>query len=333
MILGFSKGKIRQTSLVNLKSRQSVNFRPPHLQFHLIVYRDTESATWSIYHWATFRYMSGSPLETLDADILTYTKQMKDLKREQTFVQSRSLRQAVLNLRGKDNREDPTSFVGEAWNVKELEVAKKDPFFLAGIVTFQTTLLTYFGEHKRLADWTIELGPDFLAKVHVSSCHVTMNTFVKGVSCFAVARQTRKKKYAKLGQYFLSKIKKWLDMGNPNVKHYESLLEAELLAYKGKTFAAVKQYEVAVLLAARAGYQQDAGLASERLAEYHLTVMDDQEEATYRLRESIKYWRGWGAIAKVEALERKYVDMIGQPTEVFTLAQPIPEESSTSNEL
>ena len=238
------------------------------------------------------------------------------------------MRQAVLNLRGKDNRQDPTRFVGMAWTEKELEIAKHEPFFLAGILTFQSSLFTYFGEHLKLADWTIELGPDYLAKVHVSSTHVCMHTCMKGVSCFAAARQTRKKKYAKLGRYFLSKIKRWLDMGNPNVKHYESLLEAEFLAYRGKKYAAVKQYEVAVLLAARAGYQQDAGLASERLGEYHLTDMSDQEEAAYRIGEAIKYWRGWGAIAKVEALEKKYTEILAQPTEVFTITQPIHEEPS-----
>ena len=41
-------------------------------------------------------------------------------------------------------------------------------------------------------------------------------------------------KYAQAAKKLHAKIKKWSKAGNPNVKSYESLLDAELMALQGK---------------------------------------------------------------------------------------------------
>ena len=121
-----------------------------------------------------------------------------------------------------------------------------------------------------------------------------------------MARKTGKKQYAKLGKLCRTKIKKMLDVGNPNVSHYDALLEAEYTAYIGQHISAIKLYEIAILLAGRGGYQQDAALASERLGEFQIDVMNDMDEGRYRIGEAIKYWGGYGAMSKVKHLEQKY---------------------------
>jgi hypothetical protein len=147
------------------------------------------------------------------------------------------------------------------------------------------------------------------------------DTYLKGVSCFAAARETGKSHYAKLGEICRSKIKKWIHKGNPNVKHYEALLDAEALVWQGKYSTAMKSFELAVLLAGRGGYQHDAALASERYGEFHLSIMKDNEEGIYRLKEAARYWRCWGAHAKVEALERHSaaVGRLQKPTDIIGL--------------
>jgi hypothetical protein len=269
-----------------------------------------------------FHYIVGSSLERLEADATLYLTQMEELKRDQSIKLTRLLRQVLLNLLGRDNQDDPTRLYGEAGEKDDLELARNDPFWIAGVRLYQGILDTYFDEHTRQADILVEFGHDYLAKAHVASPNIVFDTYLKGVSCFAAARQTRKRKYARLAQICRSKIKKWLDMGNPNVMHYDSLLDAEAMALKGKRFAAIKHYEVAILLAARSGYQQDAAFASERLGEFQLSAMNDVEEGSYRLRESIKYWASWGAMGKVADLERKYPNFLRppQPTEIFTVA-------------
>jgi hypothetical protein len=252
----------------------------------------------------------GSPLETLEADALMYLKQMKALKRAQAATITLSLRQVLLNLLGRDNREEPTNFSGASVSPEDLENFLADPYYCPFATAFHGILLTFFGEYVRYADMVVKFGHDYVQKGVLAGPINILDTLMKGVSCLAAAQETGKKKYAKLGQIIRSKIKKWLAMGNPNVKHYESLLDAEWKAFKGKSFDAVKHYEATILMAARAGYQHDAALATERLGAFHLRVTGNREDAAYQIGRSIQYWGEWGAVAKVRHLEEKYADLL-----------------------
>lgn len=268
---------------------------------------DTESATYAIFHWLAIKYIVGTPLDSLEADGALYLKQMIDLKREQVVKITKCLNQMVLNLMGENDSEDPLQFFGLGLTEEELETSKTDTFWNASVLFHHGILLAYFGEHVRHADSFRIAGHGYLAKAHLASPNNMIDTYLKGISCYAAARETgKKRRYGKLGNICRSKIKAWLQMGNPNVKHYDTFLDAEAFALKGKKLAAIKQYEATILQAARSGYQHDAALASERLGEYQLSVMNDKEEGAYRLREAEKYWRSWGAFAKVHHLERAH---------------------------
>ena len=284
--------------------------------------RETESAAFAVYHWLAIRYNIGSPLESLEADVSLYLKQMIDLKRGQAVKLLKSLHQAILILMGEHYSDDPMHFAGGAMSEDDYKMAQDDSYWMASLYTYRGTVFPYFGEHVANADTLHELGHNYLEKTHPGSPNNMVDMYLKGVSCFAAARQTRKREYAKLARICRSKIKKWLDLGNPNVKHYDTFLDAEALALKGKRFSAIKHYEVTILQAGRSGYQQDAALASERLGEYQLSVMKNSDEGVFRLREAEKYWRSWGASAKVQHLVSKYPEVFRAiPTgEIFTLS-------------
>jgi hypothetical protein len=265
---------------------------------------------WSIYHWLLYKYYIGSPLESLEADMLMYLKQMKVLKRDQAAYVTKVLRQLVLNLLGRENVDNPTRFSGTSLTEKEVELFRQNPFIGASIFSLRGMLYTFFGEYVYFADMVLKVGHDHYQKVHVGSANNMWDTFNKGVSCFAAAQETGKRKYFKMGQIFRSKINKWLDMGNPNVKQYGLILDAERLAFQGKKYDAIKRYEAAILLSARGGYQQDAALATQRFGEFYLTVMGDREEAAYQISQSMKYWGQWGSMAKVRHLQEKYADLL-----------------------
>lgn len=280
--------------------------------------RDTESAMWSIYSWLTYKYILGSSLDALDADSLMYLKQMDSLKRDQAVYLTKALRQVVLNLLGRNNAENPTRLSGASFSEEDFARFKDSSFFGPMFFVYHGILFTYFGEYVHYADLVMKLDHAHFQKAHVASPNNLWDTFLKGVCCFAAAQETGKKKYAKMGQIFRAKIKSWLDVGNPNVKHYSSLLDAEAKAFNGNKFSAINNYEVAVLLAARGGYLHDAALASERLGSFYLKL-GDREEATFRIGQSIKYWREWGATAKVGHLEEKYVDLMPKPLGIVVM--------------
>jgi hypothetical protein len=281
------------------------------------VVSDTETATWAIFLWLCIKTQIGSSLDTLEADSLLYFKQMKALKRDQVLSLTQALRQAYLNLLGRNNIDNPTHFPGDVLSEEELERFRANPFFGPVVDSFHGMLLVYFGDYVRYADLVIQMGHDSLQKAWFTSPFNMWDTLLKGVSCFAAAQETRKKKYAKMGQRFRMKYKKWLSMGNPNLLHYDALLDAEFMAFKGnKKNAAIKYYETAIMLAVRGGYQQDAALATERCGAFYLTVMGDRENATYQIGQSMTYWREWGAISKVHHLQEKYADLMPRPSEV-----------------
>jgi hypothetical protein len=60
-------------------------------------------------------------------------------------------------------------------------------------------------------------------------------------------------------------------------------------------------------------------MANERFGEFLLNDMLDREEAVYRLEESIKLYKEWGAHAKADILLKKYADLWPKPSKVMTM--------------
>jgi hypothetical protein len=269
---------------------------------------DSRTTGWSAVNWLQLNLYAGSPLHVLVVDFEMFMSQMKAMNMHQPYKFIQPVYQAVLNLTGHDNIDDPTILVGHSLSDKELHACLNDPFFKPSICIHQCMLLTYFGEHEKHAGLFAEIGPDYVSDALVAAPENMMNTFVNGLSSFAAAFQTGEKRFAKLGEGCRKRIKKWADMGNPNVKHYDILLDAEYYALRKKNSIALDRYHSAIVSATDGGFIQDAALASERLAEFHLNVSGDTSEGHNRIRQSAGYWQAWGAIGKVRHLQAKYPD-------------------------
>ena len=144
-----------------------------------------------------------------------------------------------------------------------------------------------------------------------------IEAYTKGVSCFEAARRTKNRKYAKIGQQIRRRVKNWIAKGNPNLGHVDILLEAEHAALKRKPSLARQKFELAVFLSARSGLMLDAGLASELFGEYCLEL-GDVGDATFHLKDAIKFYTDVGAAGKVRQLSVKYSDLLPRPTEVIS---------------
>jgi hypothetical protein len=125
-------------------------------------------------------------------------------------------------------------------------------------------------------------------------------TFTRGISLYALARRTKKRKFKKHALRVKKAVEAWADKGNPNVIHHLRLLNAEHASLNGKKTKACQLYREAITLATRGGFLHDAALANERYADF--VVDDDVDEAAYRLEESVRFYSQWGATQKVEML-------------------------------
>ena len=124
-----------------------------------------------------------------------------------------------------------------------------------------------------------------------------------------------------MGKLMRSKVKAWLKKGCPNVIHLAPFLDAEYEVAVAKGIdisSAIKKFESAVLLSARGGYLLDAAIVSERFGEVYLEKLKDEEHASFRLCQAIKYYKEAHAYGKVDDLESKYGYLIAKPKEILT---------------
>ena len=127
------------------------------------------------------------------------------------------------------------------------------------------------------------------------------------MSCVALAHRdgathrTRKQQAKK----FLKKLKGWANKGNPNVQHYESLLEAELASCNGKPFVvAAKHCECAILMSGRMNFMNGFGLAHEKFGD-HCSRNGDIAGAKDHHQRALESHHAWGAAARVELLRKR----------------------------
>jgi histidine kinase len=257
-------------------------------------------------------FQSGRSLKLLEADCGIYYKQMKEHQTEHTADVTSLFWQIILNLTGRSAhssvlRGDVMVDSQKIYDVDD----DQGPILLAVYKALQSRLCVIFGEHEKGA--ALALGvprDDLLSKVAIGHPLIMGDTFTRGVCLFAMARKTKRRKFARRAKEIRLLIKSWGDQGNPDVRHYLALLDAEMAALKGKIQTAEKHFQDAVITAARGGFIHDAALASERYGEFLLNDKPqpcelDKREASYRFGEAVKYYSDWGADSKVASLQNR----------------------------
>ena len=172
------------------------------------------------------------------------------------------------------------------------------------IDSFQMHLFARLAEYEKGAAMFASRGFDF-PKANPAHPGFMDAVCSGGICAFAMTRR-RKSKYRKCALKARSLVKTWLKKGNPNVKHFDALFDAEAAALQGKQKKAEDFYRSAIAVASRGGYTHDSALANERYGDYLLTVLCDREEARYYLSAAAKLYMEWGAVAKVDRMQAQY---------------------------
>lgn len=166
-------------------------------------------------------------------------------------------------------------------------------------------LLLFFGHHETRTERLMgeekgktcsELFPGFISG--------RIETFHRGIAWFAMARRKGKRKYRNKALKIKKLIAKWSKAGDPNVRHFDRMLDAELAVLDKKYGMADQFYKEAILLAARTGHIHHSALFNERFGEYHLEVSGDKDNSKYYIEQAINYYIEWGAMGKAEQLSR-----------------------------
>jgi hypothetical protein len=113
-------------------------------------------------------------------------------------------------------------------------------------------------------------------------------------------------------------VKEWVKNGNPNVEHYDFLLDAEHEALKLKGYdsehdgkspkgyqAVDKLYQKAIESANRLGHLQHSAVCNERYGDFLLQIGWDKSGWACHLSKAAGLYEEWGAVGKVKELKLK----------------------------
>ena len=146
--------------------------------------------------------------------------------------------------------------------------------------------------------------------------------FFFGLIALRIAMSSKgfqKKKQLKIAQKIIQEMERWTRHGGLNCLHKLLILKAEYNAFQflctpqrlccGRgtilDFRSVQlDYDRAIVTSARIGFRNDAALAAERAYEFCLKGNSMFLARSY-FKQSIQFYREWGAIAKVNQLLQK----------------------------
>ena len=235
---------------------------------------------------------------------------MVEFKRETCHADISIYCETVQNLIGRFDG-DPTIMKSE-----NRFLSHSDHTVLNVFYSCQCILYMYFGEYEKGAELAIKRS-DAYAQGAPGHVWIMIETFARGMCLYAMARETRKRSFKNEAMKVHKTIKSWVRKGNPNVKHYGLLFNAELAALNGKRDAAEGWYQSSIVSAARRGHVHESAFASERYGDFLLEERNDSEEARHKFEDAIQRYCEWGAAKKASMLRDAHQDLWQKHSEVF----------------
>ncbi len=226
--------------------------------------------------------------------------------------------QVVLNLMGRS--ENTVILTGKAMDQEKLlqeSLETKNDRIRFLISCHRLYVAFIFDQYEiameQLEEWNMHKG--YLQKAIPGTFGIVTISFHCALTCISMAQKTKKRKHRKMARSFARAIEEWVDKGNPNVRHYDELLQAEFASLDGKGPHAEHHYETAILLCGRRGMRNVWALAHQRRGEFHLREGND-DDALYDINNAIRLYEEWGAKAKAEQLKEKHGKLLGHLSEI-----------------
>jgi tetratricopeptide (TPR) repeat protein len=211
-----------------------------------------------------------------------------------------TLLQMISNLMGES--EDPCVLTGEFMDehlvLKEATASKNE--LMIGAVYVRIQALAYYMGNFSLA---VEAGRKSRFIRKLTTILITHQSFFEGLTATELARTSRRRSHMKVAYRSLRKMKEWAKHSPNNFLNRALLLEAELALIGGNRDKALKKYKQSIYLAKDEGFVHDHALACERTGVALRHFGEERSAGEYFLK-AISSYREWGALAKVNQLER-----------------------------
>ena len=265
---------------------------------------DIESALFCATIYLEKLFHVSYPLPEALAEFESYTPSIEDASNQLIIARTTCMWQLIYNL------SNPTSkkhiLKGDIFtDDHELELARND-IGSEILYRFKMMLSFWFTQHTACVDAAERIGAhkDYFETVNGGGnpSPIRLYAFL-ALSCISVARKRDFRKYISMARNFLNRVSIANQRGDPNYRHFEPLINAELLSASGKTLESRNDYEKAILLAKEMKLTSDQALAHERYADQLR-----REQMITAAREhfvcALNLYEDWGAMAKVAQLRR-----------------------------
>jgi predicted ATPase len=287
-----------------------------------INFGDTENAGWCIYSHLENAFHSGvTNIGTIANECRIYSTQMKELKQDKISGFIWLIWKIVQNL-GDDGKEEPKLLQNSSVEDERCMVFysdfQQDAHFQINRKRLDLHESFWLGEFERFLDIVDTVGFDrgvYEKAYHsVSPGIPTMHFHLSLVGFICSKDPNLRKKMRKISQSlrhkFRRQIKVYVKKGNPNVVHYDLLLDAETAALKkGNKMVATRYFEEAILQAREGGFRHDEALFYERFAQYLMgfsSSPEDEQDAKAMMEHAIQLYEKHGMQARAKSLALTY---------------------------
>lgn len=176
------------------------------------------------------------------------------------------------------------------------------------ILQSQTCLLFgRFDEAIRHASEAEKLKP-YIFGHFLTAEHNFYQSLALAAQCLTVS-ESEKKQYKKQIEANQQQMKKWADACPENFLHKYLLVEAESQRLANNVEAAIDLYDGAIQSAGKYGFVQNEAIANELAARFWL-ARNKANYAEIHIIQARHGYQSWGAIAKVNDLEKKYPELL-----------------------
>ncbi|NET60095.1 MAG: GAF domain-containing protein, partial [Symploca sp. SIO2E6] len=295
---------------------------------------DLQAAGYAAHNYCLHSYFSGKELSKLQQEMATYGEVLAQLKQERTLQMNKLYRQVLWNLQaqrvaqgnnqqlrhdqqGPSEQDNQCYLSGEWYEESQMLTQHQEANDLTAICVlhFNKLILCYlFGFYQQsvanaaIAQQYLEglRGTIIIPLFHFYDSLARLAMY--GESPQSVPLQQILKQVAANQK----KMKKWANYAPMNHLHKFYLVEAERYRVLGRMNQAAECYDRAIALAKEHEYLQEEALSNELAGKFYLAQGKTTIARAYMLEARYVYLQ-WGATAKIQDLEKRYLQLVAAP--------------------
>lgn len=291
---------------------------------------DFEFASYAAYNICCHSFFVGDELTELEQKTATYSKAVRQIRRENPSNWIAVLWQTILNLLGRS--ENPSRLIGSVYDEEQAlshAIAVKDRTEMCYFYLNKVILCYLFGEYHQAAQ-TAVLVRQSLEEITASDPIFHFYDSLVLLSLLVESASSEEEAWLNSVNTNQEKMQKWAEHAPMNYLHKFHLVEAEKARVSGQILDAEEFYERAIQGARENEYIQEEALAYE-LAAKHYLARGLEKFAQLYMKEAHYCYDRWGAIAKVKDLETRYSQFFSQSSRAASASIPIAAETIPSS--